>query len=160
MKNYVQDVGEMKTYLDRRKDSVYTEERRPKDHVRIWLSYDIEDGYGALYDPLYALFNELGAESWGGSVATFLVPIEQAPDNAFIAEILVNMLQEKEIVAGNSFEDEAWKKTKGLSLYVFYRYYYHDTSKEGKENENPKVFNSDHFVLLHNAPIKHADGWK
>ena len=160
MKNYVQNVGEMKTYLAKRQDSVYTEDLRPKDQVRIWLSYDVEEGHEDLYDKLYILFKAARAEQWGNSVATFLLEIEEVPTNEYIAQTIVHFLHSCGIIKEDNFDNGKWKETKGLSLYVFYRYYYHDTSKENKENENPKVFNSDHFVLLHNAPIKHLDGWK
>lgn len=152
LKDYLNDSIE--PYIEKNGSSVYAEEKRPKNEVRIWLSYDAEDGADETYRKLYNLFDELGAESWGNSVATFLVEIPNAPTNSTIAEILVNMLQEKDILDGNDFEDESWKGTQGLSIYVIYRFYYHDTTKE-----NPKVFNSDHFVLLHNAPMKHLNGW-
>ena len=159
MKEYIQNVEPMKSYLAEKKDSVYNEENRPKDKVRIWLSYDVEAGHEDLYDKLYAMFSDLQAEQWGNSVATFLVKTGYAPKNENIAQFIVDECIAKDILDGDSFTDNKWKKTKGLSLYVFYRYYYYDTSKEDKENENPKVFNSDHFVLLHNAPIKHLKGW-
>lgn len=154
LKDYLREnIEPLSSYIKKHMDSVYTEEKRPKDKVRIWLSYDVEDGYEEKYDHLYKLFDALGAEQWGNSVATFLLPISQTPNNEMIANILVNILMEKELLDGDNFEDEEWKKTKGLSFYVIYRYSYYDETKK------KDILNSDHFVLLHNAPIKHLDGW-
>lgn len=154
MKNYVQDVGEMKTYLDKRKDSVYIEESRPENKVRVWLSYDVEDGHEDLYDKLYTLFNGIKAEPWGNSVATFLIDVDGVPTNEKVARKIVHFMFLCGIVKEDDFENGKWKNTKGLSIYVIYRYSY-------RENANSKpVLNSDHFVLMHNAPIKHLKGWK
>lgn len=160
MKDYVQNVEPMKSYLAKKKDSVYIEEKRRKNKVRIWLSYDVEAGHEELYDKLYAMFEDLKAEQWGNSVATFLAQAKASVKKEGVAIYIVKKCIKYGILDGESFEDNKWKKTKGLSLYVFYRYYYYDKSKEEKENESPKEFNSDHFVLLHNAPIKHLNGWK
>lgn len=154
MKNYVQNVGEMKTYLDKRQDSVYIEESRPKNAVRIWLSYDVAQGHDELYDKFYTMFDDLKAEQWGNSVATFLVTTKCAPKNEDIAPFIVGKCIANGILDGDSFEDMKWKKTKDVSLYVFYRYSYYD------EGQKKDILNSDHFVLLHNATITHLNGWK
>ena len=154
MKDYIQNIEPMKSYLAEKKDSVYIEENRPKDKVRIWLSYDIEQGHEELYDKFYTMFNDLKAEQWGGSVATFTAKLEDDIENQDVAIYIVKTCIKYKILDGELFKDLKWKKTKGLSMYVFYRYSYFD------EKQKKDILNSDHFVLLHNAPIKHIDGWK
>ena len=105
MKDYIQNIEPMKSYLAEKKDSVYIEENRPKDKVRIWLSYDIEQGHEELYDKFYTMFNDLKAEQWGGSVATFTAKLEDDIENQDVAIYIVKTCIKYKILDGELFKD-------------------------------------------------------
>ena len=159
LKDYLQNLPSLVEYLEQYfqktgKTSVYNEKERPKNMIRIWLSYDIDkDEDQSRHKLLYNWLSEYHAESWGNSVATFLWELEEdcEPTNEIVARWIVNELVQKKLLLGSSFEDNKWKNTKDISLYVFYRY---RVKSDGKESRN-----SNHFVLIQNAEITHRDGF-
>lgn len=157
LKEYLQNLPSLTKYLEQYfektgKTSVYNEQERPKNAIRIWLSYDIDkDEDQSRHKLLYDWLSKYKAESWGNSVATFLWKLAEdyKPTNEIVAQWIVEELIQQKLLLGSSFEDMQWQKTKDISLYVFYRY---NTTIKTKE-----VNNSNHFVLIQNAEITHKD---
>lgn len=149
LKNFLRNCISLREYLKRYSQkagimSVYNEQSRPKNAIRIWVSYDIDnDSDNHRHKLLYNWLSNYDAESWGNSVATFLWNIQQEPTNELVAKWLVDELINASVLNGNSFEDKEWMRTKNISLYIIYRY-----NEEGKMNSN-------HFVLIQNAEITH-----
>jgi hypothetical protein len=151
LKDYLQNLPYSKK-TD--KASVYNEKERPKNAIRIWISYDIDKGDDkSQRNLLYDWLSKYDAESWGNSVATFLWKLAEdcEPTNEIVAQWIVEELIQQKLLLGSSFEDMQWQNTKDISLYVFYRY---RVKKNGKE-----TYNSNHFVLIQNAEITHKDGF-
>lgn len=159
LKDYLQNLLSLTKYLEQYlnttgKISVYNEQERPKNAIRIWLSYDIDnDEDQSRHKLLYNWLSRYHAESWGNSVATFLWDLAEDchPTNEIVAQWIVNELIQQKLLSGTSFEDKQWQKTKDISLYVFYSC---RVKKNGKE-----TYNSNHFVLIQNAEITHKDGF-
>lgn len=151
LKDYLQNLPYSKK-TD--KASVYNEKERPKNAIRIWISYDIDkDDDKGQRNLLYDWLSKYKAESWGNSVATFLWKLAEdcEPTNEIVAQWIVEELIQQKLLLGSSFEDMQWQKTRDISLYVFYRY---RVKSDGKESRN-----SNHFVLIQNAEITHQDGF-
>ena len=157
LKAYLQEnLKPLAEYLKKREEqglrAVYNEDERPDDVVRIWISYDIDnDEDKSRHQLLYDWLNELHAESWGDSAATFTWKIDCEPTNELVARWIVEDLIKNGSLKGKTFKDNEWQKTKDISLYVFYRYKC-VVNKEEKRNSN-------HFVLIQNAEIRHSEGF-
>lgn len=159
LKEYLQNLPSLTKYLEQYfnktgKSSVYNEKARPKNAIRIWLSYDIDkDEDQSRHKLLYDWLSKYKAESWGNSVATFLWKLAEdcEPTNETVARWIVKELIQQKLLLGSSFEDMQWQKTKDISLYVFYSYRVKKNDKE--------TYNSNHFVLIQNAEITHKDGF-
>ena len=152
-KNCKDLVEHLNTMASKGVQSVYDENTRPENAVRIWLSYDIDhDDDESRHNTLYKWLALQKAESWGDSVSSFVWSIDSVPQNKDIAKMLVDELTKLDnILDGDSFEDVKWKLSKDISLYVIYRY-------KVSVNEEYK-YNSNHFVLVQNAEITHKDGF-
>ena len=146
MENIFEGVSATKYFSDRgNQPSVFNETELPVTKIgktRIWISFDIDnDPNKVVRKALYNWFNEQQQiESWGNSVATFLV--DDYMLDSKVKNYIVAGLQGANVLAKND-----WKKTPNISLYVFYR-----TKKEGRAN-------SGHFVLIQTAKIKQANGF-
>lgn len=155
---------DLKTHIERREEtfeestSVYFEnsDPRPKNATRIWLSYDINDEE-APKDCRKNLLEWLAgwsAESFGASIATFLVDQMYLHTDEAVADWLTQELKDNSVL----LEDDditmtkSYLSTPGISLYVFYR-----TRNNGNDGELRQQ--SGHFVLIQNAPMKHKGGY-
>lgn len=128
-------------------DSVYDHTKVQAGTTRIWISFDIDnDPEKKLRKKLYDWFNQQEQiESWGGSVATFITtPCQKSNDD--VLEYLKKELRKSKVFID---DDAKWAETPNISLYVFYR-----TKDMNKDNY------SGHFVLIQNATIKQAGGFK
>ena len=156
MKQFIKDNTELSEYVGLIPESVYNETKRPSGKIRIWLSYDIDEGHWDDYgDGLYEWLDSLNAEAWGNSVATFIGKISYEPTNELVARWIVERMlaREKPLLHGKDYKSMEWKKTPHLSLYVYYRY---DYISEDKKKHS---CDSNHFVLLHNAKMPHLGGF-
>lgn len=127
--------------------TVYKESEVHNGHTRIWISFDIDDNQIKNDDKttrknLYNWFNiQKQIESWGDSVATFLVNkcfSDQSNQDAL--EYLC-----KELIKADVLDKQDWAKTPKISLYIIYR----STNNSGQKY-------SGQFVLIQNAKIRQA----
>lgn len=130
--------------------SVYDETSIPESFIRIWLSFDIDNDNvnQTRHKILYDWLSKKNAEAWGNSVATFLVEWKEnrTPQNQDIQKILVNELTKVDgILLGKNYNDETWKASEDISLYVNYKY-------AVKVNNNIQK-GSNYFILIQNADI-------
>lgn len=165
MKTYLnQNNRDLKEHLERREEtfeentSVYFEKSdpRPKNATRIWLSYDINDDEApkSCRDNLLEWLAGWNAESFGASVATFLVKDEYLHPDEKVAAWLIQNLKDNNVLLkdDNITMAKPYLSTPGISLYVFYR------SRNNDEGEAIRR-QSGHFVLIQNAPMKHIGGY-
>lgn len=151
MNNIFEGVSLTKYFSDRgNQPSVYNETELSEiksGETRIWISFDIDnDPNKVVRKALYDWFNEQQQiESWGNSVATFLVYAFMWDDD--VKKYIVEGLKQAKVL--NSIN---WQNTPNVSLYVFYR------SKIFKDDKNISQ-HSGHFVLIQTAKIKQANGF-
>jgi len=139
-----------------RRTSVYNESERPLNSTRVWISYDIEDDK-APKDCRNNLESWLGtqqAESFGKSVATFLIKDKCIRLNSKLADWLLNELKGACVLNKDDgyTNDKPYLTTPGISLYVIYR------SRTFGPTKATNQF-SNHFVLIHNAPLGKVGGY-
>ena len=157
MDNFVQNVivesvSATKYFSDRGDHpTVYKETELPavkSGKTRIWISFDIEnDPQKIVRKKLYDWFNtQIQIESWGNSVATFLVNAYMLDTK--VRDYIINGLRQAKV-----FNSVDWSKTPDVSLYVFYR------TKILKEDKTT-LSASGHFVLIQNAKIMQPSGFK
>lgn len=137
--------------------SVYFEITRPKNTTRIWVSYDIKDEEAPekCREKLEAWLKDHLAESFGNSIATFLLKGQCFSTNSQTAKWLINQLKEAEVLGeedSDSSEKSQFLHTPGLSLYVIYR------SRNEGDGDLEKLY-SGHFVLIQNTPIANEGGY-
>ena len=135
--------------------TMYNEIERPKHATRFWVSYDIsEKADKDCRKNLYTWLSNLKAESFGNSVATFLVKGMCVNNNSKAAKWLIKQLIDANVLINDKNADESVEslKTKGLSLYIIWR------SRNIEDGPNTKRY-SDHFVLLQNTQIWHKGGY-
>ena len=157
MDNFAQNaifegVSATKYFSDRgNQPTVYKETELPavkSGKTRIWISFDIEnDPQKNVRKKLYDWFNaQIQIESWGNSVATFLVNACMVDED--VQNYIVNGLKQARV-----FNLDDWKKTPNVSLYISYR------TKILKEDKTTWSA-SGHFVLIQNAKIMQPSGFK
>ncbi len=112
--------------------------------TRIWLSFDIDnDPQKVKRTALYDWLNKQNQiESWGNSVATFLVGGYATTDHD-VVKFLVD-----ELINAKVLDKNKWDQTPDISLYVFY------------ESRRITVKNMGRFILIQNATIKQPNGFK
>lgn len=165
MKKYLnQNNRDLKKHLERREEtfeenkSVYFEnsDPRPKNATRIWLSYDINDKKAPkdCRDNLIEWLASWEAESFGISVATFLVDGIYLRSDKEVATWLIQELKDNDVLKKDDeiTIDKPYLSTPGLSLYVFYR-------TRNDEDGSALKQQSGHFVLIQNASMKHVGGY-
>ncbi|MCQ2313162.1 MAG: hypothetical protein MJZ84_06935 [Paludibacteraceae bacterium] len=162
MKKYLNpNSKQLKEHLQSRKDkkcratSVYCEEGRPKYATRIWISYDInDDAPDGCRTNLEKWLTSQEAESFGESVATFLIPWTCYSTNSSVANWLLPRLKDAGIINNTDTitDEKPYLETPGLSLYVIYR------SRNNGDGSAMKLY-SGHFVLIQNANITHSGGY-
>lgn len=146
MGNIIDNINEglsIDVYLQKFQDTVYTEEMVSINNTRVWISFDIDnDPENKTRKKLYAWFNQQKQiESWGNSVATFLISKVFTNKN----ELKIHLI--KELQNAEVLQNIHWEKTKNVSLYIIYR------------SKNEKTY-SGHFVLIQNAKVKQAGQFK
>lgn len=132
-------------YTRGEKVTVYKESEVPAGCTRIWISFDIDDKNCLKKERRNNLYNwlnkQLQIESWGNSVATFLIKkccSDQSNQDAH--EYLC-----KELIKADVLDKQDWVKTPKISLYIVYR---------SKNSLGQKY--SGQFVLIQNAKIRQA----
>lgn len=162
MKKYLNPNSEqLQEHLRLRKEkkckalSAYCEEGRPRNATRFWISYDIAQEYKDVYEqPLMNWLHNLEAETFGASVATFLIKGKCFSQNFRAAKWLVEQLREFGILEDDDaiFNGEDFISAEGISIYVIYR---------SRNNGDAKAENqfSGQFVLIQNSDIKHLGGY-
>ena len=146
--NNVNEGLTLEQYRKYKEFTVYDEICVPDNHTRIWISFDIDnDPDKSKRKQLYDWFNkQTDIESWGNSVATFLVEkCFTDRNNTDAIEYLKNELKSAGVLIDHITE---WSQTEDISIYVIYR-----STREGKKY-------SGHFVLIQNAKIKQAGVFK
>ena len=131
-------------YLKDHPNSVFNETDLPQQRTRIWISFDIKDDLAVdgTRTNLETWLNSQNAESWGTSVATFVVT-GAAQEISTVTNWLVPELQKAKVLNKTN-----WQATKGISLYVHYY------SRSGVYSHN-----FDYFVLIQNKEIPNANGF-
>ena len=162
MKKYLnQECPELKDYIQTLKErgihrTMYNEQARPKNATRIWISYDIsEDADHNCRTNLYKWLNNKNAESFGNSVATFLLRGVFFYSNTKVAKWLIKELKEANVLSDEdegANENTEYLRTRGLSLYIIWR------SQNSGDGSAAKRY-SDHFVLIQNSKIWHKQGF-
>ena len=162
MKKYLnKECPELKEYIQTLKErgirsTMYDEQTRPKNATRIWISYDIsEDADPKCRKSLYDWLNTKNAESFGNSVATFLLRRECFNNNTKVAKWLIKELKDANVLSDEdkeANEKTEYLKTRGLSLYIIWR------SRNIGDGTAAKRY-SDHFVLIQNTNIWHKQGF-
>ncbi len=141
-------VSATKYFSDRgNQPTVYKESGlpiNPAGITRIWISFDIEeDPEKTRRKALYEWFNsQIQIESWGNSVATFLAEGYVVYDKQ-LSDKLISELTKAKVLNANK-----WAETPGISLYITYESRIINTQRSG------------HFVLIQNAKIMQANGFK
>ena len=162
MKKYLnKECPELKEYIQILKErgirsTMYDEQTRPKNATRIWISYDIsEDADPKCRKSLYDWLNNKNAESFGNSVATFLLRGVCFNNNTKVAKWLIKELKDANVLSDEdkeANEKTEYLKTRGLSLYIIWR------SRNISDGTAAKRY-SDHFVLIQNTNIWHKQGF-
>lgn len=162
MKKYLnKECPELKEYIQTLKErgirsTMYNEQTRPKNATRIWISYDIsEDADPKCRESLYDWLNNNNAESFGNSVATFLLRGVCFSNNTKVAKWLIKELKDANVLSDEdkeANENTEYLKTQGLSLYIIWR------SRNISDGTAAKRY-SDHFVLIQNTNIWHKQGF-
>lgn len=135
--------------------TMYNEMERPKHATRFWISYDISaEADGECRKNLYTWLSGLNAESFGNSIASFLIKGMCINNNTKAAKWLIKQLIDANVLIEDMDADENvdYLKTKGLSLYIIWR------SRNIGDGSNAKRY-SDHFVLIQNTKIWHKGGY-
>lgn len=100
-----------------------------------------------------AWLHDKNAESFGGSVATFLVRGTCYSENLDkVANWLVEELKDADVLNAEDTLDNGVLSTPGLSLYIFYR------SRNAGDGSAAKRY-SNQFVLIQNKAIMHHGGY-
>lgn len=137
--------------------SVYEESARPENATRIWVSFDINsaDKYKPLRNNLDKWFKRQHAESFGASVATFLVQDACWGEDEEVANWLMDELRGAQVLSPKDCvsKETPYLLTNGISLYVFYR-------SKGVDEKGETVQYSGHFVLIQNEDISHLGGYE
>lgn len=147
-------ISHMEAMKARHTPCVYNEIERPKNATRFWISYDIDDEQNpTCRTNIEAWLHEKNAESFGGSVATFLVRGVCYSENLDkVAKWLVEELIDAEVLNAEDTLDNGVLSTPGLSLYIFYR------SRNAGDGSAAKRY-SNQFVLIQNKAIMHPGGY-
>ena len=162
MKKYLnKECPELKDYIQTLKErgihsTMYNERTRPKNATRIWISYDIsEDADHNCRTNLYNWLNNQNAESFGNSIATFLLIGKCFNNNTKVAKWLIQELKAANVLSDEdegANENTEYLRTRGLSLYIIWR------SQNSGDGSAAKRY-SDHFVLIQNTKIWHKQGF-
>lgn len=157
MKKYLNPANEeLRNHLDARKGKrkVYAEEGRPRNATRVWLSYDITDDAAPRRKALEDWLVTKQAESFGNSVATYVIEGKCYSQNAKVAEMLMRELRNANVLDADDLitSGKPYLKSQGLSIYVIYR------SRNNGDGALEKLY-SGQFVLIQTAPISHLGGY-